>query len=256
MEHLAEGDLRRWIDDPQSLSQEAELHLESCRTCSASAADVRSTAEWTAQTLGGDVSPDPARAYERIKRQKRTSTPISNLFRPLAGAAAAAIVVCIFAFTPLGGYASAFLTIFQPKEFVPVDLTKADLQQLHVSPQADQLGSMRVIRRQHMTSFASAAAARRGLLFTPRLPQQLPAGTGSQRDFVVGTPAVYQYTFSAAKAQAFEAKSHHKLPAMPAALNGTTITVRVGEIFGAHYGMPKWRRGQDDPKPGLMVVQM
>ncbi len=246
VEHLTEGDLRRWIDEPESLTPDAQAHARACDRCSALTGELQSNAAFARRMLQGEV-------HLTARRSKWQDRPI---YRSIAAAAAAAILICGFIFTPLGGYASAFLTIFQPKEFVPINVTSADLRQLRVSPQAGELGTMRVIRRQRMRPFSSVAAARAQMIFTPRLPQKIPSEIGRRRSFIVGSPAVYQYTFSAAKAASFEAKSRRRLPPMPPGLNGTTVTVRIGEMFGANYGVSKIGGDSDEPKAGLTVVQL
>jgi hypothetical protein len=43
------------------------------------------------------------------------------------------------------------------------------------------------------------------------------------------------FTFNAAKARAFERRSHKELPPMPAGLDGTTVRLQTGAVFNAHY---------------------
>jgi hypothetical protein len=50
------------------------------------------------------------------------------------------------------------------------------------------------------------------------------------------------FTFSAAKARAFEQRSHKTLPPMPPSLDGTTVRLQTGQAFNAHYEAAQNRR--------------
>lgn len=255
MKHLDDGELRRMVDEPQAFSQEQRAHAAGCAQCAQQLETMRAHSDFAARALAGEVAVDTARALARTRSRAAAAAPLAWMYRPLAAAAAAAIVVCALAFTPLGGYAGALLTIFQPREFVPIDVTQADLRRLRVAPQADQLGTLRVIEQQRRTSYASLDRARAHLSFTPRVPASVPSALGSQRTYIVSTPGEYEYTFSAVKAKRFEAKSGRTLPPMPASLNGAKVHVRVGEIFGADYGKQPGKHDDDDHQ-GLAVVEM
>ena len=255
MKHLDDGELRRLLDEPDELEAAQREHARQCAQCAARAAELQSVAQSASQALCGDAGVDTSRALERTLLRARSASPVSRLYRPLGAFAAAAAFVAALLFTPLGGYARSFLTIFQPKEFVALDLSHADFGQLRIAPQADELGTMRVIRKQQQSEFGSLAAVRPHLSFAPRVPASVPASVGTQRSYRVMSPGEYRYTFSAAKARAFEAKSHRKLAPMPPALDGTTVRIRVGESFNAQYGAAPKRGDEDEAKQGIEIVE-
>jgi hypothetical protein len=254
VKHFDEGELRRSIDEPQSLSADAREHLATCAECGAHAAALQADADNAAEALSGGIDVNIAQAQARFERAIAAPKRSARWYLP-AGLAAAAAFALALVFTPLGGYANAFLTIFQPKEFVPIDLTQADFTRLRIAPDADQLGTMHVIVRQRRSTYTDLQTARVHLAFEPRVPSEIPSSVGRSRSYFVETPGEYAYTFSASKARAFEAKSHKTLPPMPPSLNGTTIHVRVGQTFGAHYGVAAHNRGEENHM-GLMVVEM
>lgn len=258
MRHLDEGALRRMIDEPEEFDAEAHRHAAECAECRSRGDAVRADAQFVAGSMSGSCSVDVDAAQSRMERVLYAPQRRARWYLPAALSAAAALVLALV-FSPLGGYASAFLTIFQPKEFIPIDVTQADLRQLRIAPQADELGTVRVLVRPQHSSYSSVQAASAHVDFHPRVPSQIPSALGPGRSFFVSTPAEYLYTFSAAKARAFEAKSHKQLPPMPASLNGTAVHVRVGQLFGAHYGpgSPKRANERDgDEREGLTVVEI
>ncbi|MEO6912640.1 MAG: hypothetical protein ABI182_01290, partial [Candidatus Baltobacteraceae bacterium] len=153
-------------------------------------------------------------------------------YMPAAGLLAVAVILALV-FTPLGGYGSTLLAIFQPKEFVPVDLTQAQLHELRIAPQAREFGTILTITEPHRSYYPTLNAARAHLRFAVRTPSALPAGYRRAQRFFVSTPGEYAYTYSAAKARRFAARTHKTIPPMPTGLDGTTVRVHVGEIFSA-----------------------
>ena len=158
----------------------------------------------------------------------------------------AAILFCALisaaVFVPLSGRAGGPLTIFEPKTFVPVDITRADVSDLRLAPELKELGSSRVLEAQRRQSYASVDAARAHVTFPVRTIASLPPQFRSAGSFVVVSPGEYAFTFSAAKARAFAARAHRRIPAMPPGLDGTTVRIHVGEIFHARYGRLEERR--------------
>ena len=255
MEHFDEGKLRRFIDEPESLDEQAKRHIESCAACRAQRDALSRDAEFARSALRANANVDLTSARTRLDSALFAPRRRARWYLP-AGLAVAAAFALALVFTPLGGYASAFLTMFQPKEFVPIDISHADFRQLRLAPDAKELGTIRVLRKQVRTTYATLDGARANLTFAARVPAQIPSGIGARRSFSVQTPGEYQYTFSAAKAQAFEAKSHKTLPPMPPALNGTAVHIGIGQVFSAEYGVPKKQRDEEEQHEGLVVVEM
>ncbi len=235
MEHLDTGALRRMLDEPSAFSDSQRSHAASCDACRAQSAELAAGARAVAGALHGEAAIDSTAAYDRFEDAMRR--PLGRLpYRMTVGAAAAAALVLALLFTPLGGYARAFLTIFQPQQFEPVQLSRAQLQNLHLLPQANQTGTQRVLRSPQHTQYRTLQEAQRHLDFTPLVPQSLPKDLRAGRTFFVATPGEMTYTFSAAKARAFATRSHKPLPPMPPDLDGTTIRLQTADVFNAHFG--------------------
>lgn len=195
-----------------------------------------------AAALGGEVAVDVDAAYRRFQGGVPSKSRAPRWLLPVAAMGTAAALACAFVFTPLGSYASAFLTIFQPQEFQPVTLSTADIRQLRLFPHADEIGTQHVIVKPRRTHFSSIDAAQKHVAFTLRAPGALPSGFGTVRSYFVFSPGELALTFNAAKARAFARRSHKTLPPMPPSLNGTTVTLRSGDVFNAHYEIGKSRR--------------
>jgi hypothetical protein len=188
-----------------------------------------------AAALGGEVPVDVEAAYRRFKGGPLAKTGTPRWLLPVAAMATAAAFACAFVFTPLGGYAGAFLTIFQPREFQPITLSTADMHQLRLFRNADEIGTQRVVVKPRRTYFSSVSAAQKYVAFPLREPGTLPSGFGTVHSYFVFSPGALSLTFNAARAQAFARRSHETLPPMPASLNGTTVMLRSGDVFNAHY---------------------
>src|SRR5581483_10763809 len=83
--------------------------------------------------------------------------------------------------------------------------------------------------------YDTLADAQKHAAFTLLRPSALPPNFGTVRTFSVYSPGEKTCTFSAAKAQAFEKRSHKALPPMPVGIDGTTVRLQTGAVFSAHY---------------------
>ena len=250
MKHLDEGQLRRMLDEPQAFSAQERMHAQTCGQCRAASDRLASPASDAARAFAGTVRPDSERAYAAVcDRIAEAPSALSIApLRTIAGVAVAACFVLALFVTPLGGYARSFLTIFEPRQFQPIEISSADLRDLHLLPQADDVGTQRVVRKPQRQQFASLDEAQRDVAFTILRPTSLPPRFGTVRTFSTLAPGQMTFTFSAAKARAFELRSHKTLPPMPPALDGTTVRLQTGHVFNAHYeagtARPKNKRGE------------
>lgn len=235
MNHLDDGDLRRMLDESGHFSDEARLHAQSCPECSDRAARITADASFAARALGGSFAADAAGAYARVSRSLAARTERPRWYMPLSAAALAACLLAALLVTPLGGYARSFLTIFEPQRFEPIRVSRADLQDLHLLPQADDVGVQRVLRKPQRVSYASLDSAARHVAFHALKPTVLPQNFGVVHSFYVMSPGEMAFTFSAAKARAFEKRSNKALPPMPQGLDGTTVRLQTGQMLNAHY---------------------
>lgn len=235
MKHLDEGELRRLLDEPAAFDDEVRRHAALCDVCRARGAAIEADARLAARTLAGAPAVDPARAFARVQQRitERAMRPL--WYRPLAACAAAAAFVLALIFTPLGGYARSFLTIFEPQQFQAIQVSRADLRDLRLLPQADDVGTQRVVRKSVRTKYGSIASAQKRSAFALLKPSVLPAHFGTVHEYSLMSPGEMTFTFSAKKARAFVQRSGKSLPPMPAGLDGATIRLQTGDVFNAHY---------------------
>jgi hypothetical protein len=185
--------------------------------------------------MSGEVSVDMQHAYDRVRARAARRTAVARLYRPAGALAAAAVLALALIFTPLGSYARSFLTIFEPKTFTPIEISQQDLRSLHLLPQANDVGTQRMVSKPQKHVYDSIAQVQQHAGFALLKPTTLPSGFGTVHSFFGYTPGEMTFTFSAAKARAFVRRSHKTLPPMPNALDGTTVRLKTGFGFEAHY---------------------
>ena len=234
--HPDTGTLRRLIDEPQEAGAQVRSHVQTCEECAREVESLKRDAASVRAALAVETRPDTQRALTRVGVRAAQRHDRRFAFERFAGLAAAAALVVGLLFTPLGSYARSFLTIFEPQQFQPVQLSPSEVHDLRLVPQARQFGTQRIVTAAARTRYASLAQARRRLSFAPEVPRALPQGIAAKASYFVSSPGEWTFTFSAAKARAFAARSHRALPAMPAELDGTTVRVRTGAVFEARYG--------------------
>ena len=233
MKHLDSGELRRMLDEPQAFDEETRLHAQTCDQCRVLAGEVLENARGAARLFCGEVRVDAERAHANV-RERMTRRPW--VLQPyLAAGAIAAVFVAALLLTPLGGYARSFLTIFEPQEFRAISVSRADLRNLHLLPQADDVGTQRMVQKPKRSYYANIAGAQAHVSYKLLRPTVLPPNFGVVHSFFIMSPGEMTYTFSAKKARAFEQRSHKQLPPMPAGLDGTMVRVQTASMFSAHY---------------------
>ena len=231
MAHLTDGTLRRMDDDPDARTGADAAHLESCPECQARfkaiADDARSVA-----TLLAVPEPriDVATAFARVSGAAKTGPALAlrmPAFRPgrpalalVAAVVAAAVVVVAFV-------ANGFFA--QPTRVQAVPVTLSDLQAL------SQLADYGTITWTKEPQLDVNNGAPTSGLQAPRVAT-LPKGVSSTVTYASMSQAVATFTFSSAKASAAAAAHGKSLPAMPANMDGATLTISVGPAVGEVYG--------------------
>ena len=275
MRHLDDGTLRRLADEPFAVSSVEQQHYENCSACQVRGASIRDEARSVADVLKGDDPPvRAAEAFDRFSDRVASATPPPVRYRfemlgrraiaPVAAVLAAAAVLVLFAFTPIGTLAQNFLTIFEPKQFVAIGISKGELDYL---PDLKSFGTM----VQHGTpahqEVASAAKAASLTGVPLRLPTWIPATVPRAVHYGVGARASASFTFSAAKARAYAAAARRPMPPMPRGLDGSVLTLQVGPMVVIGYGQfpqadrprPNTKRGDDHEGigdlPPLVIVE-
>ncbi len=230
--HLDEGRLRRSIDEPDSLDTRGRTHLEGCAACREHRDRLKGNALFTQRLLAQNAPAfDAQTAVARVAEPRRRPAWMT----PAVALAAAAAVVLALAFTPLGGIASQWLTIFEPKQFVPLEITSKDSEQLRLMPNLQRLGTFSAAKPPPQRRVTSLSGIGRTLGFEPRSFDGVSHDRRPGPAFVE-MPFSTSFTFSAAKARAYEASFKRSLPPMPGGLDGTTYTATYGPTLVRTFG--------------------
>lgn len=281
MRHLDDGTLRRLIDEPLAVSSASQRHFEHCAECTARGESIRTQAQHVAHLML--VDPDAVAAQDALARfvdrsltadRPRESPSLRERFvdfyvwrgrrfvAPIVAATAAVAALLLLAFTPVGSVAQSFLTIFEPRQFVAIDVSKGELNYL---PDLQSFGTMvqRGEPAHREVSTPAQAAALSGLAV--RLPAWIPPSVPRAVHYGVVSRASASFIFSAAKARAYAAAARRPMPAMPPGLDGSVLTLQVGPMVIIGFGKvpqsvraPAHARGGDDDMeniPPLVIVQ-
>ena len=201
--HLDEGTLRRSIDEPDSVDAAAREHLDGCAQCRNLRSELEGNASFAQGLFMGD-----APAFDPRTRVARAALPRRRpaWLAPGMALAAAACVVLALAFTPLGGIAGQWLTIFEPRQFVPLEISATDSEQLRLVPTLQRLGTWVAPKPPPGQRVTSLSSLGRTLGFEPRQFGDASLGDWRPQPSYVQMPYSASFTFSAAKAKAYEAK--------------------------------------------------
>lgn len=195
-------------------------------------------------------------AYEAVLSRVHPQRP-GWLPAAMSGAIAAAFAAALL-LTPLGGYAMALLTIFEPKQFVPIALSADDAATMRGVPRLEFFGTLAWNSNARLRPTASLSAASASAGLTPRQFGDVRAlPSGPVRYFVL-PPRTLAFTFSAAKARAYERRFGRHLPPMPAGLDGATIRVTAAAGIVTTYGSATDAIGTaspSEPYDGVAIVQ-
>ena len=249
MRHLDSGTLRRMVDEPISTTGAEKDHYASCAACRERAMAIATEAERAAMLLS---VPDPEvetqaalrRLWHSAAGQKAhhpsTWTSLKGLFvsgstrtvRPLAALALATSAMVVLVAT---GAAENFVKVFEPRQFQAVQVRPDSLRGL---PDLSQFGDMSFPTTPTFKTVPDAASAhaQAGLKVIVPDGSALPSRVNGSRNYVVMGPLQASFTFRAAKAQAWATAHGKSLPAMPAGLDGSTLTVNAGPAVIVAYG--------------------
>ncbi len=241
MIHPDEGTLRLFCDDDEALDLGQRAHVASCPDCGARLSEIRADADFAAAALGPasagenreSAQLELSRAWSRV-RGRIGRAPQKFRYGPwIAAAAAAAAIVCLFVFTPVGTLAQSFLTIFEPQQFVAVPVSRADLGSL---PDLQRFGT--VVARATPTMREVSGPAKAGVLARLRVavPHWLPADLPHGARYAVTSGSDTAFTFSAAIARANMPAQSRNTSAMPRDLDGAMLEVATHPAVIIAYG--------------------
>ncbi len=247
MLHLPNDLLRRYCDEPDALLTTEKEHLLSCARCRAAHDRIATNARFAREILGAkEPVVDTRLALQRIRHGSNdrimssfqiTSSRTALAIKPWHLALAASLIVILFALAPLRTHAGSFLAIFEPHQFAPVAVTRADMAQLKGLPDLAAFGTMSTPRGAlHVWTFANPIDASRYARQTIVWPHYLPAQIPRGNTFRVTDARMASFTFSAAKARATASRNGASLPPMPSNIDGSTLRAVIGPVVLSVYG--------------------
>lgn len=151
-------------------------------------------------------------------------------------AAAAAAILALVLLPNAGALANEFLALFSVQQFQPVSIDPQsfrygvgeDLQDFGtINIQSDNLSSIQHPTRQQVEQY---------LGFKLLLPTQLPSGVGHTAQFSLIDRGYGTFTFNAAKAKAYLAKTGQGNISIPSQLDGATYSVSLAPGVIINYG--------------------
>ncbi len=247
MSHLDDAVLRDYVDDPDVLLSYEKAHLLSCERCRSRLEALRANAAFAGRALSVDGAVDMRAARDGIlqrsvsaagapdagwtKSRRSSRTP-----QWMAAAAAAVVLAALFSYAPFRAYAANFLTIFEPRQFTPISVTQADMNQMRGIPELKEFGTVRETYDRRTVAFKSSGAAASAAHQTILRPAYLPEKVPSSATYRVSPRNTVSFTFDGRKAAATAARKHLKLPPVPPQIDGSTLTAAIGPVIVQSYG--------------------
>jgi hypothetical protein len=272
MHHLDEGTLRRSIDEPLALAPRALAHVKACAVCAARRDTMAAAADSVAAAFAQELpQSDPRQAFSELRRRlELRANPLTvwerlsdfsawrlrGYAKGLGAAAAVAIAVLLFVFTPVGTLAQNFLTIFEPRQFVAVPVSRNEFRFL---PNLNAFGTVTDRAKPQRRDVNGPAQAQALTGIPVRLPRWVPPAVPRNVRYAAVSRGSASFTFSAAKARAYASSAHRAMPPMPARLDGSTLTLEAGPMvviaYGAGADFKAVRERDDERLPPLVIVE-
>ncbi len=261
MAHLTDGTLRRMVDDPHARVGDDAAHLAGCPDCRGRFENIADDARSIASMLAvPDAHVDVARALDRV-RSAPVASPTLGLRLPLMGPGRRPVVLAFAAVLVgvallIGVIARDYALNYTPNTVTTVPVTVADMQALS---QLSNYGTLTWTKQPQFQAATTAADAEALAGMTAPVVANLPSGVSTSITYGAMTQAQAVFTFSADKARAAAAAQGKSLPALPAGMDGATLTFTVGPAIGELFGELKQPAAGSDPSqlslPQLVVLK-
>lgn len=243
--HPSRSVLRQILDEPGGVPEPDRTHAAACAACRRHSEAMAADAGVAAAALRGavplvDADVDPAPALRRLRSAETGVVPPRPTFvdrlrtriqlarrRSLRVGAVVAVVVASMGTLAATGAASNIIQIFQPESFVAVPI---DVTSLGSLPDLSGYGSVRVLQVPQGSTASSLAAASSSSGLHLLATGKLPAGIKGDPAFHVLSAGSASFTFSTAAASASAGKLGQTLPALPANLDGSSLTLSGGPV--------------------------
>ena len=242
MAHLSDGKLRRLYDEPLSGPESERRHYAGCATCQARFARIADDARGAAELLAVPAPAVDARAalagleLPATRRPPALVSRISRvrLARPFQAALIAAVLVGAFG---VAGISQGLIPVVKPAEKVQIVQVSPSDVNVDGLPNLSSYGNSKVLVQPELKPGTAVDAAALGLALPDRSSLTgLPASVPAEINYAIVSQGKGSFTFDAAKAQAAAAQTGKPMPAMPAGMDGSTLTLTIGpaaaEIFG------------------------
>lgn len=260
LRHIGDGTLRRMHDEPFIVTDRQRDHIQSCERCRERLAGIARDVDFTAAAFASDAPAFSSTAALATVKQRLAEEKVQrsrlvgwlDLYRGqlqagLGSMAAALALVGALLFTPAGSLAQSFITVFQPTQVTAISVTSSDLKSL---PNLQKYGTVHAPTTTPSRQVADAAAAGQATGMAVLVPSSLPGTIPTTVKYQVVPSETGSFTFNAAKARRAARKLGKHLAAMPAGIDGSTLTITTGAAAVATYGNAK------GDIPALMVGQM
>ena len=244
--HPSDGTLRRSLDEPVALDAASRTHLTTCARCAERVRHMSvDAAAVQAMLATPEAFVDVAASRARLARDeagtaaapgsprpvRRTWSGSTRAGRVMAGIAVAAVASVALVVT---GGAQDFLSIFQPSQFAAVPVTATDVRSLAgLTSYGSVTGGSSIKFQPEPDAAAAAAAAGLGV----PVVTSLPAGTTAAPTYAVVSGGVVTFRFDATLALAAAARAGGHLPALPAGLDGSMLSVSIQPAVVVSYGV-------------------
>jgi hypothetical protein len=254
--------LRRIQDEPGAVPERDRTHAASCAVCARRSAALAADAAEAANALAGLVAPvDPVPALRRLRSGEtgivppkptvidrlRTRAQLARR-RALRAGAVLAVVAASMGTLVATGVASDIIKIFQPDSFVAIPI---DITNLGSLPDLSGYGSVHVLQAPQSRTASSLSDAASGSGLHLLTPGKLPSEVKGAPQFYALSAGSASFTFSKATAAASAGRLGTTLPALPANIDGSSLTLNGGPVVVETVGSQSGLGGILAPPAGV-----
>ncbi len=255
--HPGDGELQRYLDNPEQGINSTGLHIQTCATCQRRLASIETRHKYISEQLGTlDSAPGSSSwsnryfvqpAYSKFKNNLslHKEMTMSRKFFSLRSRAMWAsltvivVLVSLLSFPTGRAWAGQFLGLFRVQQITVIPLDSTSLSMLNgnqaLGKQIGELmsSSITVDKKPGQPQNVSAGSSASKLAgFTVRLP----SNPGSSPLLTVQDGTSFKFVVNRARAQSILDEAGHKDLILPKSLDGETISVNIPNSVSAGYG--------------------
>lgn len=239
---LRDGEL---TDDEKA---RAVAHLAICPDCAADERNLNNNSRdvyallTTLGPLGSEV-PEPAVAFSAIQTRLKPASHREDISEPLSKgqgrlfphikrryawltAAVAAVLIALLLLPDASVLANEFLALFRVQHFQPVTVDPQSLGTELVT-ELQNFSDVQLPSNVNNRSNLNQAQVQKSIHFSLLLPSQLPSGVGHAMQFNLISGGKAVFTFDAAKARAYLARTGQSSVSIPSQLDGAPFSIII-----------------------------